>query len=171
MIWSHTKPSNKLNSFTSLNTIKQLCLKEQNVTSKSHELWQLVFTLDRRLVRTPELTGNRKVPFLLGIKPWLSRSLSIIWLTELFKTFILINYLFWTFYWQSKMKIKLDPCGHGMEHYQLTDGEYLVGAQSARWDNCSTEPAQDCIYMVMGKRTINYRWDFCTWGNYGSRLC
>ena len=26
-----------------------------------------------------------------------------------------------------------------------------MGAQSVRWDNCSTEPAQDCIYMVMVK--------------------
>jgi hypothetical protein len=37
--------------------------------------------------------------------------------------------------------IKLAPCGHGMEHYQLTDGEYLVGTQTVIWDNCSSEPA------------------------------
>lgn len=60
------------------------------------------------------------------------------------------------------MKIKLVPCGHCMEHYQLTDGEYLVGAQSVRGDNRSTELAQDCIYTVTGKRAFNYRQDFCT---------
>jgi len=49
-----------------------------------------------------------------------------------------------------------------MEHYQLTDEEYLVRAQTVRWDNCSTEPAKDYIYMIMGKRAFNYRRDFCT---------
>jgi len=37
--------------------------------------------------------------------------------------------------------IKLGPCGHSMEHDQLTDGEYIVGAQTVRWDNFSSEPA------------------------------